>query len=142
MHLLSTSTLLCIILGCISAKTCRENQELTMGGVCPPRCQVVYKMCILPAVYNCYCKEGFIWNFELTECIPQKDCDAKWKEGEYKFIVDKVYDEGRGYEISCDKMAVCDLSQIERDPNDATKIIDHTPIPRRFIEYYPRWGQY
>ncbi|GMS99733.1 hypothetical protein PENTCL1PPCAC_21908, partial [Pristionchus entomophagus] len=55
---------------------CKENQELTSGGVCPPRCQIAYKFCILPAFYGCYCKEGFLWNFEMTECIPQAECDV------------------------------------------------------------------
>ncbi|GMS99732.1 hypothetical protein PENTCL1PPCAC_21907, partial [Pristionchus entomophagus] len=119
---------------------CRENQELAYGGACPPRCQIASMMCILPLYYKCYCKEGFIWNFQMTECIPQADCDAKWVDGEYKFIIEKVNDRNRGYEISCDKMSVCDLSQIERDPNDPTKIIDHTPIPSRYIESYPQWG--
>ncbi|GMR48158.1 hypothetical protein PMAYCL1PPCAC_18353, partial [Pristionchus mayeri] len=116
---------------------CGANQELTMGGACPPRCQIAYKMCILPAYYRCYCKKGFIWNFELTECIPERECEDKWEKGEHQFILDQVFNENRGYTISCDRMAVCDLSQIERDPNDKTKIIDHTPIPNRFIESYP-----
>ncbi|GMS95833.1 hypothetical protein PENTCL1PPCAC_18008, partial [Pristionchus entomophagus] len=119
-------------------EVCKDNQELKMGGACPPRCQIAYMMC---AYYRSYCKEGFLWNFEMTECIPQADCDAKWPDkGDYQFIIDRVYNADRGYEISCDKMSVCDLSQIERDPNDPTKIIDHTPIPIQFIESYPFTG--
>ncbi|GMT27785.1 hypothetical protein PFISCL1PPCAC_19082, partial [Pristionchus fissidentatus] len=110
---------------------------IQMGGACPDRCQVVYKMCILPAYYRCYCNEGFLWNFEMTKCIKKKECDDKWKEGEYDFIVNQVFNASRGYKISCDMMSTCDLSQIERDPNDNTKIIDHNQIPNHFIERYP-----
>ncbi|GMT09876.1 hypothetical protein PFISCL1PPCAC_1173, partial [Pristionchus fissidentatus] len=107
-----------------SLPTCGDNQSFTGGDACPARCQIVY-MCILPLIYQCYCNEGYLWNLEMTKCIKQKECDDKWKEGEYAFIVNQVFNASRGCTISCDRMSKCDLSRIERDPNDRTRIIEH-----------------
>ncbi|GMT09878.1 hypothetical protein PFISCL1PPCAC_1175, partial [Pristionchus fissidentatus] len=37
----------------------------------------------------------------------------------------QVFNASSGYAISCDMMSACDLSQIERDLNDSTRINDH-----------------
>ena len=59
---------------CVSS--CGNNEEYKQcGTACPEKCgDTGSQMCTLQCVEGCFCKNGFILDFENGNCIPENEC--------------------------------------------------------------------